>query len=309
MNLRSSLVIALMLAAGSAHAQAPAPNAAADVALSEGRRLYDLQEWDQAIVKFKEAYRLRADAPALFNIAQSYRLKGDCANAASFYKTYKRNFPKERNLDKVEKFITEMEACAKSGAKPIDPVKPDPVKPDPVKIVPVKPDPVKPVDPVKPDPVKPDPVKPDPVKPDPVKIDPVTPDPVTDPVQPDPSGGMISAPMPPPKQGGGTMKLAGLGVAGVGLVGVGIGVAFGLRARAAASEAEDIQPGGTWKPGIEDRGQSAEKSAKIFLVVGSAAVVTGGVLYFLGAKKSSETSGVSFVPTREGASLTWIGDF
>ena len=294
MNLRSSLVIALMLAAGSAHAQAPAPNAAADVALSEGRRLYDLQEWDQAIAKFKEAYRLRADAPALFNIAQSYRLKGDCANAASFYKTYKRNFPRERNLDKVEKFITETEACAKSRAKPVDPVKPDPVKPDPVK-----------PDPVKIDPVTPDPVQPDPVKPDPVKIDPVTPDPV----QPDPGGGVISAPMPPPKQGGGTMKLAGLGVAGVGLVGVGIGVAFGLRARAAASEAEDIQPGGTWKPGIEDRGQNAEKNAKIFLVVGSAAVVTGGVLYFLGAKKSSETSGVSFVPTREGASLTWIGDF
>jgi len=298
-NLRSSLVIALMLAAGSAHAQAPAPNAAADVALSEGRRLYDLQEWDLAIAKFKEAYRLRADAPALFNIAQSYRLKGDCTNAASFYKTFKRNFPKERNLEKVEKFITEMEACAKSGAKPVDPVKPDPVKPDPVKIDPVKPDPVK-IDPVKIDPVKPDPVKIDPVKPDPVK---------PDPVKPDPSGGTISTPMPPPKQGGGGMKIAGLGVAGVGLVGVGVGVAFGLRARAAAAEAEDIQPGGMWKPGIEDRGETAEKNAKIFLLVGSAAIVTGGVLYFLGAKKSTETSGVSFVPTREGASLAWTGDF
>ena len=97
------------------HAQpASASEAQADAALSEGRRLYDLQEWDQAIAKFKEAYRLRADAPALFNIAQAYRLKGDCAQAASFYKTFKRNFPKEKNIAKVDRFIDEMEECAKT---------------------------------------------------------------------------------------------------------------------------------------------------------------------------------------------------
>jgi hypothetical protein len=113
---------------------------------------------------------------------------------------------------------------------------------------------------------------------------------------------------PPPKKGGG-MKLAGLGIAGIGVVGLGAGVVFGLRARSAARDAEAIPSGGTWKPGLEERGESAEKTAKIFLVVGSAALVTGGVLYFLGAKSSNESSGVSFVPARDGASLAWTSDF
>ncbi len=268
MTVRSTLVLALALAAGTAHAQAPAPNPAADAALSEGRRLYDLQEWDQAIVKFKEAYRLRADAPSLFNIAQSYRLKGDCGSSASFYKTFKRNFPKEKNIDKVDKFITEMEACAKTGIKPVDPVKPDPVKPDPV------------------------------------TADPVTTDPVAD-----PSGGSISQPMQSPKKRGGGMKIAGLGVAGVGVVGLGVGVMFALRARGAASDAEAIQMGEAWQPAIETRGEKASKNSKIFFVIGGAAVVTGGVLYFLGAKQSKESSSVTFVPTEDGASFAWTGGF
>jgi tetratricopeptide (TPR) repeat protein len=277
-NARSTL-IALLLAAGTAYA-----NPAADAALSEGRRLYDLQEWDQAIVKFKEAYRLRADAPSLFNIAQSYRLKGDCANAASFYKTFKRNFPKEKNIDKVDKFISEMETCAKSGIKPVEPVKTEPVKTDPVKT---------------------EPVKTEPVTTEPVTTEPVT----TEPVTTDPSGGSISQPMPPPQKGGGGMKIAGLGVAGVGVIGLGVGVMFGVKARSAASDAEAIEMGQPWRPEIEDRGEKASKNAKLFLIIGSAAVVTGGVLYFLGAKKSKESSSVTFVPTEDGASFAWTRGF
>ncbi len=283
MNVRSTLVLALALAAGTAHAQAPNP--AADAALSEGRRLYDLQEWDQAITKFKEAYRLRADAPSLFNIAQSYRLKGDCANAASFYKTFKRNFPKEKNIDKVDKFITEMEACAKSGIKPVEPTKTEPVRTDPVKT----------------EPVKTEPVKTEPVKTEPMKTEPVT-EPVTD-----PDGEIVET--SPSEPGGGGMKLAGLGVAGVGVVSLGVGVLFGVRASGAASDAEAIEMGQPWDPSIETRGEKASKNSKIFLVVGGAAIVTGGVLYFMGVKKSKESSSVAFVPSRDGASLAWTSDF
>jgi tetratricopeptide (TPR) repeat protein len=115
---RATLAAAVVgLGLSIAHAQpapTPAPNPAADAALAEGRRLYDLKEWDKAIAKFKEAYTLRDDVPALFNIAQAYRLKGDCANALSFYKTFKKKFPKEKVIEKVDGFIVEMEACAKN---------------------------------------------------------------------------------------------------------------------------------------------------------------------------------------------------
>ena len=128
----SLLIIAFMLAASSARADS---NAQADAVYQEGRRLYDLQEWDRAIAKFKEAYELRADAPSLFNIAQAYRLKGDCVNAAKFYKTFKRNYPKERNVDK---FIADMEACATKPATPPEPVAPQPA---PVPAEPITPAP------------------------------------------------------------------------------------------------------------------------------------------------------------------------
>jgi hypothetical protein len=102
-----------------------------------------VREWDKAIAKFKEAYTLRPDAASLFNLAQSFRLKGDCINAAGFYKTFKRNYPGEKNIEKVEKFIVEMDACAKTQPAIVEP-KPEPnptltpvePKPEPVVVTP-----------------------------------------------------------------------------------------------------------------------------------------------------------------------------
>lgn len=148
--IRTSIVLVAALGAA---ASAQAPDRDADAAYQEGRRLYDLREWDAAIAKFKEAYKLRPDAPSLFNIAQSNRLKGDCVEALSFYKTYRRNFSREKNIAKVEKFIVDMEACVKAmPAKPVEPVKPvepagpteltvktDPTIPPPTRIPPPPP--------------------------------------------------------------------------------------------------------------------------------------------------------------------------
>ncbi len=109
---------------------------AAQAAYEEGRRHYDLREWDQAISKFKEAYRLRSDAPSLFNIAQSYRLKGDCREAVSFSKTYLRNFPAEKGADKAQKFIAELGDCsAQPTPDPVVTPTPDPqVTPTPTPV-------------------------------------------------------------------------------------------------------------------------------------------------------------------------------
>ena len=142
--MKSCLV--LVLFASTALAQ-PAANPAADAALQEGRRLYDVQDWDAAIAKFKEAYKLRPDAASLFNIAQSYRLKGDCASAVIQYRTYKRNYPNERNIDKVDKFIVDLDTCAKTQPvvtppKPDEPVVTPPPEAKPLAIAPVVPPPM-----------------------------------------------------------------------------------------------------------------------------------------------------------------------
>ncbi len=121
--------VSILLALATPALAAPATDAAADAALQDGRRLYNVQDWDAAIAKFKDAYKLRPDAASLFNIAQSYRLKGDCAAAAIQYRTYRRNYPNERNIDKVETFIVDMDACA-AKANPAPVVAPAPA-PDP----------------------------------------------------------------------------------------------------------------------------------------------------------------------------------
>jgi tetratricopeptide (TPR) repeat protein len=83
-----------------------------EAAMQEGRRHYDLREWDEAIAEFKQAYKRDPSAAALFNIAQSYRQKGDCAAAAGSYKAYLRNYPHAKNRAEVEAFVTEMTECA-----------------------------------------------------------------------------------------------------------------------------------------------------------------------------------------------------
>jgi tetratricopeptide (TPR) repeat protein len=269
--MRSLVILALLC--GVAAAQAPADPA--EAAYQEGKRLYDLREWDQAIAKFKEAYKLRADPASLFNIAQSYRLKGDCLEAQNFYKTFRTKFPNEKTAAKAEKFVAELEDCAKA-AKQAGPVKTDPVKTDPVK-----------TDPVKTDPVKTDPVKTDPVKTDPVKTEPVRPDPVE--------------PSPGASRGGG-LRLAGIVVAGVGVAALGTGVFFAMQAR---SKADDLENSPAWDQELYDSGKVADRNAKILLGVGGAALVGGAVIYMLGRKAGNESSQVSVMPARGGASLVW----
>ncbi len=261
--MRSAVLLFTLLSAAAPALAQPAPDPA-EAAYQEGRRLYDLQEWDNAIAKFKEAYAARSDAASLFNIAQSYRLKGDCAHASSFYKTYKRNFPAAPNMEKVDKFIADLEKCAATAPAVTEPVKP---------VEPVVTEPVKPPEPVKP--VVSEPVKPVVVTQPPARDD-------------DPGHGK---------------RLAGIGVGIGGVVLLGVGTAFGILASHKSSTVANATKGTVWDPSLESSGNSDNTREAIFDIIGGAAIVTGGVLYFLGRHHSPE--GLALVPRREGAMLTW----
>src|SRR5687768_14984638 len=111
-------------------AAATAPAIAQDVSAkdqakakyAEGRVHYDVREYAEAIVKWKEAYKLFADPIYLYNIAQAYRLAGDCANATAFYKNYLRVAEAADPLrPKAEKFLVELGTCP--AATVVEPVK------------------------------------------------------------------------------------------------------------------------------------------------------------------------------------------
>lgn len=274
---KSILLVAMLLGSANALAQ-PGPPTSSDIqasekAYAEGRAHYDLREWDQAIAKFKEAYRLRpSDAASLFNIAQSYRLKGDCVEALSFYRTYRRNFPGEKNIDKVDQFIQEMETCAQTrSTEPTQPAGPDPGS----------------------------------------TTTPTTTPPTTSPT-PTPSTTapppIAPAPLPPPRDdhAGRGMKLGGLAVGGVGVALVAVGAVSAVSASSKAGDLEDLP---MFDPDLDKEGKRAALRARILLGVGGAAVVTGVVLYVVGSKQAERASSVAVVPHGDGGMVVWSGGF
>jgi len=311
----------------SAHAQpapGPAQPDAAEAAYREGRRLYDLHEWDAAIAKFKEAYRLRSDPASLFNIAQSYRLKGDCGEASSFYKTYRRNFPTASNIAKVDKFIADLEPCAKptvpravdgrglppAGSAPgwgrgsIEPRSSEPSPGDPK--LEARPS----VGTDKPSTPAPAPTPAPSVRRTPTLLE-GSPPGSTPPIRAvDGRGSPPTGSDPGGERGsidhasaGRTQRLAGLAIAGGGVVAIGLGAVFGLQASARSS---DVQSGhGVWDPSLESDGTSAETRAEILWGLGGAAIIAGGVLYYLGRQDAPH---VAVQPRTGGAVMVWSCD-
>ena len=270
-DVRTVVLAGVLAVATSARAQPAVGDA--DAAYREGRRLYDLHDWDLAIARFKEAYRLRPDAASLFDIAQAYRLKGDCVEAQSFYKTYRRNFPTAANVAKVDKFIADLDACAKAAAAktaPPPPIVTDPVPPPPDPRIQTAPEPR-----TDPPPTFTTPID---TRPSPIQTTPIVDDP----------------------NAGRTQRIAGLAVAGAGVVAVAAGVVFGLQA---ASKSSDVAAGhGVWNPSLESDGQSAETRAESLWAIGGAAIVVGGVLYYFGRH---DTPHVAVQPRAGGAMMVW----
>lgn len=75
-----------------------------------GVRHFDLSEFEQALVDFKEAYRNKPDPVFLYNIGQCHRKLGHLDDAITFYQTYLRRAPDAKNRQEVERRIGELES-------------------------------------------------------------------------------------------------------------------------------------------------------------------------------------------------------
>jgi tetratricopeptide (TPR) repeat protein len=87
----------------------PSNKQVAHRAYLEGKKLYDVGEYQKALDAFKRAYLAYEDPSFLFNMAQCYRLVGDKQEASRAYKSYLRNFPQARNREEVKKIVIELE--------------------------------------------------------------------------------------------------------------------------------------------------------------------------------------------------------
>jgi serine/threonine-protein kinase len=97
------------------------------------------------------------------------------------------------------------------------------------------------------------------------------------------------------------MQIAGLVVAGAGLVSIGVGTVFGIKAMSKNDDAKQYCQGSSCN---DPRGESLSNDANdaavvanVTIGVGAAALVGGGLMYFLGPSKGSASStGVRVVP-------------
>jgi tetratricopeptide (TPR) repeat protein len=86
-----------------------------------GQSHYNLNEFAEALVEFKEAYRLLPDPVFLFNSGQCERQLGHLDEAIRFYRSFLREQPKAPNRQEVLHRIEEIEVVLKS--KPSEPEK------------------------------------------------------------------------------------------------------------------------------------------------------------------------------------------
>ncbi|MCE9579307.1 MAG: tetratricopeptide repeat protein [Deltaproteobacteria bacterium] len=108
--MRSLVVVVVVAFAAPAVAQ-PADTSRARSLYVEGDTHFRLAEYDQAIVLFKEAYRLDPAPGLLFNLAQAYRLKGDCRQALWFYEKFAHSEADPAAVANADVHLASVRAC------------------------------------------------------------------------------------------------------------------------------------------------------------------------------------------------------
>lgn len=314
MKLAAIVAVALCLAAPSARADEN--EAKAKALYKSGVAHYEKGEYKAAVRDLRAADDL-VHAPALaFNIAQAYRLLNDCKDALTWYRTYLERDPLAPNKDKVNEYIANMLKClpkreeppvvatpAPAPAEPAPEAKPEPA-PSTIPTTAVEPPPrVATTEP--PRRAEPTPPPPPPVQPAPPSVPPpaaTEPPPDTSAVLPPPA-----EPAAPSSDPGHGKRVTGLVLAGAGVAVTAIGVVFALQAKSAADDVSALsQSGGTWSPAFADKESSGQRDQTIGTLgigLGVAAIVGGGVLYYLGATEHAERPTVSAGVTPGGANV------
>lgn len=107
------------------------------------------------------------------------------------------------------------------------------------------------------------------------------------------------------------LKIAGLAVVGAGAVSIATGLYFGHRASSLGNEVTNAcKSGCDWAVyGSKDaEGRRAETKQYVFAGIGVAAIIGGGVMYWLASREQRPTS-IAIAPGHDGAVITWSGSW
>ena len=90
------------------------PKANAAVRYTAGQQKFDAGDFLGAAGEFEAAYALDPDPVYLYNTAQAYRRGSACARAADYYRRFLAVVANPPNLDKVHRYLSDLDACAKA---------------------------------------------------------------------------------------------------------------------------------------------------------------------------------------------------
>jgi tetratricopeptide (TPR) repeat protein len=285
----------------------------------KGKAFMDLAKYNEAAAEYEAAYAAKPDPALLLNLAQAYRQAGNADKALHFYRKYLQHVPKSPYRADIEDKIAALEKQIKEGGATTPPpagggtsggsgntgnpgnpgwsTTPPPPNGSGTGQPPYTPPP--------------------PPPPPPLGSGEAVP----------PAGGTSLGTVPPPPGGnapaipvgpgaspdpGKSLKVAGYAVGGFGVVSFVLAAVFGAQAKDAAKKIEDAAArGGTYDMTLQNqdsRGRSAQGREVVSIVVGVAALAGGGVLYYLGRRKTSEAAAVGgTVALLPSASATDLG--
>jgi tetratricopeptide (TPR) repeat protein len=294
----ASIATALLLAF-LALSLAPAPAAADDARtqakehFAKGKKHLDAKEYDAAIVEYQTAYDLVPIPELLFNIGQAYRLKGDKLRAYDAYQKYLDVEPNGRGSKEARKHMASLRKGAGEQRKAEEAEAARKAEEDRKAEAARKAEEARRAEELR--------------RKTEAELD-----------EPMPMGGdprEERKDRPPSRRkgrAGGGLRIGGIVTAGLGVALVGGGVYFGLRASDLQSQGEERLAGGQWDPevaNIIEDGKAAERNMLILTIAGGAAIITGGVMYYLGYRAGERSTAVAIAPTHGGAALVIGGSW
>jgi tetratricopeptide (TPR) repeat protein len=232
---------------------------------NRGNTAYNLGRFDEAVAHFTKAYEAWPRPEFLYNIAQSYRLASNCKQALHFYKRFRSlkdadaaNPLSPTKREEVDRFISQLTECAAkaettAGAQPdtIDHPSAGGARPAGAPGAQAR-------------------------QPDEESAD----------DEADEADGDGQSP-----SSARSMKIAGIVTGGAGLGLVVTGAVFGMMASKAQSDIEDaVKNNRPYDPDLDARGRRNSTISTVTFGLGAAAVVAGGVLFYLGSRDSSPST-------------------
>jgi tetratricopeptide (TPR) repeat protein len=136
--MRLSRVLPILLLLATSHVWAQEDAAGKARALYErGMAHFQLNEYDQAVEKWQEGFRIKPVPEFLYNIGQAYRLSQHPDKAILAYQAFLRMAPKTSNRAEIERHIQNLQAIVEQNQKaataaPVQPTdQPSTTRPEP----------------------------------------------------------------------------------------------------------------------------------------------------------------------------------